>query len=192
MLILLRHGRTTANRDGLLQGRVDNPLDEHGQRQAETAAAYLHASTPKGIDRVIASPLIRAQQTAQALGLSVETEDRFMEINYGEWEEKPVAEVTPQTWSSWRADPNFRPPGGETLIELGTRVREAVAEIATEAEHSNIVLVSHVSPMKAMIAWALGVSDEATWRMYIAQASICRIDVRRGTPVLTALNEHAV
>jgi len=192
MLILLRHGRTTANRDGLLQGRVDNPLDEYGQQQAETAAAYLHHSTPRGIDRVIASPLTRAQQTAAALRMAVETEDRLVEIDYGEWEEKPVAEVSPQTWATWRADPDFRPPGGETLMELGARVREAVSEIAEQAEKTNIVVVSHVSPMKAMVAWALGVSDEATWRMYIAQASICRIEMRGGTPVLAALNEHAL
>jgi len=192
MLILLRHGRTTANRDGLLQGRVDNPLDEYGQHQAETVAAFLHKSTPRGIDRVIASPLIRAQQTAAALGMAVETEHRLVEIDYGDWEEKPVAEVSPQTWARWRADPDFRPPGGETLLELSSRVREAVSEIAEQAEKANIVVVSHVSPMKAMVAWALGVSDDATWRMYIAQASICRIEMRRGTPVLAALNEHAL
>jgi broad specificity phosphatase PhoE len=66
MLILLRHGRTKANAGGLLQGRIDLELDDLGQQQAQAAAAAIGKA-----DRVIASPLVRAQQTAAAFGQPV-------------------------------------------------------------------------------------------------------------------------
>ena len=170
MLILLRHGRTKANAGGLLQGRIDPDLDELGVRQAQAAAELIGS-----VDRVIASPLKRAQQTAAALGQPVETDERFIELDYGDWEATPVKDVPAETWAEWRADLDFRPPGGETLNELGERVRNGLAELAAEAVHNNIVVVSHVSPIKASVAWALGTPDETTWRLFLGQASICRI-----------------
>jgi len=170
MLILLRHGRTKANAGGLLQGRIDPDLDDLGVRQAQASAALIG-----NVDRVIASPLKRAQQTAAALGLPVETDERFIELDYGDWEAKPVKDVPAATWADWRADLDFRPPGGETLNELGSRVRAGLEELAADAVHNDIVIVSHVSPIKAAVAWALGTDDSTTWRLFLGQASICRI-----------------
>jgi broad specificity phosphatase PhoE len=170
MLILLRHGRTKANAGGLLQGRIDLELDGLGQQQAQAAAAAIGKA-----DRVIASPLVRAQQTAAAFGQPVETDERFIELDYGDWEAKPVKDVPAETWAEWRSDLDFRPPNGETLNELGNRVRGALADLAVEAVHQNIVVVSHVSPIKASVAWALGTGDETTWRLFLGQASICRV-----------------
>ena len=170
MIILLRHGRTTANANGLLQGRLDLQLDELGQRQAQAAAAAIGP-----VDRVIASPLKRAQETAAALGQSVETDERFIELDYGDWEAKPVGDVPAETWAEWRSDLDFRPPGGETLNELGRRVRDGLTDLAADAVNQKIVIVSHVSPIKASVAWALGTDDATTWRLFLAQASICRI-----------------
>lgn len=170
MLILLRHGRTKANASGLLQGRIDLELDELGQHQAQAAAAAIGK-----VDRVIASPLVRAQQTAAAFGQPVETDERFIELDYGDWEAKPVKDVPAETWAEWRSDLDFRPPNGETLNELGSRVRGGLADLAAEAVHQNIVVVSHVSPIKASVAWALGTGDDTTWRLFLGQASICRI-----------------
>jgi len=70
---------------------------------------------------------------------------------------------------------DFRPPGGETLNELGERVRAGLVDLAADAVLNNIVVVSHVSPIKASVAWALGASDQMTWRLFLGQASICRI-----------------
>ena len=186
MLIFLRHGRTKANASGLLQGRIDPELDELGVKQAAAAAEVLGS-----VDRVIASPLVRAQQTAEALGRSVETDERFIELNYGDWEGRPVRDVPPETWEQWRSDLDFRPPNGETLNELGSRVRDGLTDLALAAEHQDIVVVSHVSPIKAAVAWALGNSDETTWRLYLGQASICRIATDRGTPRLMEFNVTA-
>ena len=186
MLIMLRHGRTHANAQGLLQGRIDPPLDELGQQQAAAAADWLGS-----VDRVIASPLQRAQETASAFGVDVETDERFIELNYGDWEGRPVRDVPAETWQAWRSDLDFRPPAGETLNELGIRVRAGLEELVAQAERSNIVVVSHVSPIKASVAWALDVSDHATWRTRLGQASICQIGFNAGVPQLNEFNTTA-
>lgn len=183
MLILLRHGRTQANAKGLLQGRIDPELDELGRQQAAAAAALIGP-----VDRVIASPLQRAQQTAQALGAPVETDERWIELDYGEWEGKPVKDVPAETWHAWRGDLDLRPPGGETLNELGARVRPALDELAVDAANSTVVVVSHVSPIKAAVAWALGVDDDVTWRMFLGQASITTLGMQPGAGRLVGFN----
>lgn len=186
MLILLRHGRTEANKQGLLQGRIDPDLDDLGRQQAERAAQFIGAP-----DRVIASPLARAQQTASAFGVPVETDERFIELDYGDWEGKPVRDVPAETWAAWREDLDMRPPGGETLKELGLRVRTGLDALATDASQQTIVVVSHVSPIKAAVAWALGVGDEVTWRTYLGQASITEIATGAAGPRLMSFNGTA-
>lgn len=186
MLIMLRHGRTQANAKGLLQGRIDPDLDDLGQRQAAAAAAWIGS-----VDRVIASPLARAQQTAAAFGVAVETDERFIELDYGDWEGVPVRDVPADTWASWRSDLDFRPPGGETLNELGARVRDGLTDLAARAADETVVVVSHVSPIKASVAWALGVDDAATWRTMLGQAAVCRIRIAGPTPTLIEFNSTA-
>ena len=184
MLIIARHGRTAANASGLLLGRADPELDEHGRRQAAAIAAALPP-----IDRVIASPLRRAQETAAAIGLPVETDERWIELDYGDWDGLPIGEVPSNAWASWRADLEFCPPGGECLADLGRRVRAACDDLVAVATEANVLVVSHVSPVKAAVAWALGVGDEATWRMFVGTASISRIEFREDRPVLTSFDE---
>ncbi|MCU1485535.1 MAG: phosphoglycerate mutase family protein [Actinomycetia bacterium] len=184
MLIIVRHGRTAANASGLLLGRADPELDELGRRQAAAIAAVLPP-----IDRVVASPLRRAQETAAALGRPVETDDRWIELDYGDWDGRPIGDVPAEAWAAWRADIDFCPPGGECLSDLGRRVRSACDDLLEEATHGNVVVVTHVSPVKASVAWALGVGDEVTWRLYVAPASISRVEVREARIVLTSFDE---
>ena len=171
MLIIVRHGRTEANAAGLLQGRRINPgLDDLGQRQAAALAAAL-----PGVARVIASPLVRAQETAAAFGLPVELDERWIELDYGTLDGTPLSEVPPSLWKAWQADIEFCPDGGESLADLGTRVRAAADDLVTEAAQHDVVVVTHVSPIKATLAWALGVGDEVSWRAFVAPASITRV-----------------
>jgi broad specificity phosphatase PhoE len=188
VLILLRHGRTAANKEGRLQGRLDQDLDDLGQRQAAAAARYL-AGVPGGIDGVIASPLRRAQQTAAALGRDVETDERWIELAYGVYEGVPHAEVPSEVWQTWRQDFSYVPEGGESLTALDSRVREACADVLERAADENIVVVSHVSPMKSAVAWALGVDIGISWNCHLDHASICRIEIRGRNPVLGTFNE---
>jgi probable phosphoglycerate mutase len=184
MLFLVRHGRTAVNVGNKLQGRIDHPLDEVGRQQAVEIASVL-----KGIDRVISSPLIRAKQTADAFGLPVEVDPRFIELDYGDFDGMLQKDVPALTWKEWRRDNHFRPPNGETLIELDLRVREALSELIDEARNKNLVIVSHVSPIKAAIAWTIGTDVGSCWRMLLDRASISRIEITENGPSMRGFND---
>lgn len=186
VLYLVRHGRTAANAQGLLQGRLDPPLDAVGQAQAAAIAAMIGP-----IDEVIASPLDRAQQTAAFFGETVITDDRWVELAYGEYEGVPAGEVPPEVWQAWRTNAEFTTRGGESFGALDARVREACEELRERIAETDVVVVSHVSPIKAAVAWALGVTMEIMFHCHLSQASLCRIDVGRFGPVLHSFNERA-
>ncbi|GAA2556505.1 histidine phosphatase family protein [Pseudonocardia hydrocarbonoxydans] len=177
MLILVRHGQTGANARGLLCGRADLPLTDLGRHQARELAAALPRPS-----RVVSSPLRRARETAAALAPdAVEVDERWIEMDYGDLDGAVPADVDAGTWRRWRTDPDFVPAGGESLAAVGVRVREACHELADDAARGDVVVVSHVSPIKAAVAWALGVDDTTAWRMFLADAGVCRIDT--GGPV---------
>ncbi len=188
MLTLVRHGRTVANAGGLLQGRVDHPLDDLGRRQAAAVAASL-----VDVDVVVSSPLARARATAEAIasthGIDVHVDERFIELDYGDYDQRPLSSIPASTWAEWQADPEFAPPGGERLLDLRQRVWPALESWAPTAQDQHLVVVSHVSPMKAAVQWALGVDTEISWRMQLATASICRIEFRGTRPSLTLFND---
>jgi broad specificity phosphatase PhoE len=186
MMILLRHGQTAANAAGLLLGRLDPPLTELGRRQAEALA---RAKGVAGAARVVTSPLVRTRQTAALLGPPVVADERWIEVDYGRYDGMPLGEVPPALWAAWRADPAWAPEGGESLAAVGRRVRAACEELADEVAGVDVVVVSHVSPIKAAVAWALGAGDEAVWRMFLDLASVCRVSVSPLGPSLRAFNE---
>lgn len=191
MLILIRHGESTGNAAGLLLGRIDAPLTERGRAQADTLGPSVSGAT-----RLISSPLARARDTADALGtgLDIEIDERWIEVDYGEFDGRPLGAVPDQVWREWRSDPDFRPPGGESLSEAGTRVRTACQELfAADGEGARgpgaVVVVSHVSPIKAATCWALGLGDVGAWRLYLSTASVTRISWGSEGPVLAGFNE---
>lgn len=188
MLILVRHGRTSANAAGLLQGRMDPPLDEVGHEQARRIGEAIRRLHPNGY-RVIASPLVRAQETAGYLGVDLHTDERWQEIAYGVYEGRPMADVGAAQWARWRSDPEYAVEGGESLSALLARVRPALEELAAAAEHEDIVVVSHVSPIKAAVAWALDVGIEVSWRCQLGQASITKVISTPRGPSLTLFND---
>jgi broad specificity phosphatase PhoE len=172
VLIVVRHGRTEANATGVLLGRRDLPLDELGRRQAAAVVPLV-----AGARRVVSSPLRRARDTAAALGLPVSVDERFVELDYGALEGTPLVDVPADLWARWQADLDWAPEGGESIGALGSRVREACEALVEEAAEHDVVVVTHVSPVKATAAWALGVADDVSWRMYVAPASITRVAV---------------
>jgi broad specificity phosphatase PhoE len=171
VLILVRHGRTAANAAGLLLGRADVPLDEVGRGQAATLRPALAGAT-----RVVSSPLQRAVSTASALGVPVEVDERWIEVDYGEYDEMPVGAVPPDAWDSFRDDPDFALPGGESLAEVAKRVQDGCAALSAAAAAGDVVVVSHVSPIKVAVALALEVGVEVAWRMRLDVAAITRLE----------------
>jgi broad specificity phosphatase PhoE len=185
-LFLARHGRTAANASGLLLGHADAELDDVGRAQAAALGSIVAAPA-----RVISSPLTRCRETAAAFGVPVEIDERWIELDYGEWDEQPLTVIPAEVWARWRADLDLRPPGGETLRELGARVRAACDSLVDDARDSDVVVVSHVSPLKAALAWALDVGDELAWRLHVTPASLSRVAIRPHGPVLLSFNETA-
>lgn len=187
MLILVRHGQTAANRSRLLLGRSDVPLTELGRAQAASASAAVRATA--NVTAVVSSPLIRARETAACFDLPVEIDERWIELDYGGFEGRPLAEVPASLWGQWRADPEFVPDGGESLEACGRRVRSACEDLRARAANDDVVVVSHVSPIKAGVAWAIGAGDDVAWRLHCDVASITRIAVGGRLPVLRSYNE---
>jgi broad specificity phosphatase PhoE len=190
VIVVVRHGRTGANAQGLLLGRADPPLDAEGVRQS---AALAGACAGLDVVRVVTSPLARCRATAEAVAgdrpVVVAVDERWFALDYGELDGRAWGDLPPGTWERWRADINWAPPGGESLAALGARVREGCTELAEEARDRDVVVVSHVSPIKAAVAWALGIGDEAVWRMWVGPGSITRIGWGGSGPSLRSFNE---
>jgi probable phosphoglycerate mutase len=189
VIAFCRHGETAPNRAGLLLGRSDPPLTETGARQVDALAARL-ASEP--VRAVLTSPLQRARTTAEAIaaatGSPIEVDERLVEIHYGEWDGLPFSELPADLVERWRRDPTVAPPGGESLVDVEARMGIVTEELLTRAGDGVVVAVSHVSPIKAAVSWALGAGPELAWRMRLDVASVTRIGPG---PTLLSFNERA-
>ena len=190
-LILVRHGQTDANAAGLLLGRTDPPLNDTGRAQAAEIAARVATFGP---ERVVTSPLLRTVQTAEivaaACGLPVAVEDRLVEVDYGEYDGLPFGELPSDLVRRWRTEADFAPPGGESLATVGVRMAALGAEILADLGKAPVVAVSHVSPIKAAVCWALGLPDLASWRMRLDNATMTRLAPGPEGPVLLSFNER--
>lgn len=195
MLILIRHGESVANAQGLLLGRTDVELTDAGRAQATGARTLLHGP----VVEVRSSPLRRALDTAELLALDrpVAVDQQWIEVDYGEFECRPLGDIPSEVWRRWQQDRDFRPVGGETLAEVDRRVAAACEELfATDGagarqSDGDVVVVSHVSPIKAAVAWALGTVD-LYWRLHLRTASVTRVGWNRDGPILHSFNEVAV
>jgi broad specificity phosphatase PhoE len=183
VLILARHGETPANADRLMVGRIDPPLTDRGRRQAAAIAASLSPGA-----MVISSPLERARETAAAFA-EPQVDQRWREVDYGELDGTPAAEAWLPLWESWQADPEYAPPGGESLASVGRRVRDACEELLDRAAGGDVVVFTHVGPIKAAVAWALHVGDRVARRMFVDVASLSRVAVGENGPLLHSFNE---
>ena len=193
-IIIVRHGRTEFNATGRLQGRTDNPLDEVGLAQAEAVAAYLKPELlPDTL--FVCSPLLRARQTATAIvdrvGSSFDIDERWIELDYGSYEGLRQAEVPANVWREWRSDSDFAAPQGESLNQVQERVAQACDDLAQRLDGRIAVVVSHVTPIKSAVAWALGVDVSVGWKTQLVTASITRISVSANGAALTSFNEVA-
>ncbi len=195
MLILVRHGESDANARGLLLGRTDAELTEAGREEAAAARSLLTGP----VAEVRTSPLSRARDTARLLapGLPVTVDDRWVEVDYGEFECQPLHGIPAEVWQQWRSDRDFRPEGGETLAEVDARISAACEELfavdgaGARRGDGDVVVVSHVTPIKAAVAWALGTTD-LFWRLHLRTASVTRIGWNRDAPILHGFNEVAL
>ncbi len=190
-LILLRHGRTVLNDQNKLQGVTDPALDEHGQEQSHKVGRFIRHFYH--VDRVVSSPLKRTMQTIQHAGfdqLPMSQDARFAEINYGEWEGEPVMERAELLIEKWSTDPDFTPPGGESIASLFRRVGQACEDLMDSHQESTVLVCSHATPIKAAIIWALGGEPTMVTRIHSHPASISVIAQTDFGKVLVGYNER--
>jgi broad specificity phosphatase PhoE len=190
MLVLVRHGRTEWNRTGRLIGRSDVDLDDVGRDQARACGRALGP-----VRELRTSPLRRARETAALLGVACDAvvDEAFVELDYGTDDGRAIGEVDPRFWERVRDDPTTRWPGGESLADVQQRVEAACAALfATDGQGAradgDVVVVSHVSPIKAAVAWALGTEATLALRLQLDNGSLTSIAWRRGAVVLCGYN----
>lgn len=191
VLILIRHGESIFNREQRLTGRVETPLTERGEQQARSAGAMLG-----DVSELRTSPLGRARQTAQLLGTphTAEVDNRLIELDFGVFDGMALGEVPHLLWQGYRDDADFAPEGGESLAALHLRVTDLLEELFARDHQGarnpagDVVVVSHVSPIKAAVLWALGLPPQATHRLHLANASLTKIGWGAHGPVVHAFN----
>jgi probable phosphoglycerate mutase len=164
-IVLWRHGRTAWNAEQRFQGQTDIPLDETGLVQAARAAKALARLTPS---RIIASDLVRAKATADALatltGLAVRTDVGLRETNGGQWQGLTRSEIEVRfgdQMRQWSSGSDVRPGGGETRLEVAARVVAVVdEEVAELAAGQTLVVATHGGAARAAIGALLGLPPE--------------------------------
>jgi ribonuclease H / adenosylcobalamin/alpha-ribazole phosphatase len=191
---LLRHGQTPMSVQKRYAGRTDAPLTEVGVQQAAAAAKRLASA---GLGVIVTSPLLRTVQTAQAVaavtGAAVVTDDGFRETDFGAWEGLTFAEVRerwPAEMSAWLADPEVAPPGGESFTDVSARVTAALDRVLAARTGQTVLIVSHVTPIKMLVAAALLAPPAALYRMHLDVAALSEIDwYADGPAVLRSFND---
>ncbi|MHA7650629.1 bifunctional RNase H/acid phosphatase [Mycobacterium sp. ML4] len=176
-LLLLRHGQTELSAQRRYSGRGNPPLNEIGWRQAGLAARYL--TQRRGIVAVISSPLQRAYDTAataaRALGLDVTVDEDLIETDFGAWEGLTFTEAAardPELHRRWLYDTGALPPGGESFDDVLRRVRRGRDRIIANHPGANVLVVSHVTPIKSMLRMALDAGSGVLYRLHLDLASL--------------------
>ena len=200
-MILVRHGRSSANTSGVLAGRSGGVrLDETGVAQADRAAARL-AAVP--LATVVSSPLERCRQTARRIAAAqtpaatVRTERGILECDYGEWTNRPIKDLAKEKlWATVQQQPSAAVfPGGESLAAMMARsvaaVRRLDAEItAAHGDDAVWVAVSHGDIIKSILADALGMHLDHFQRLHVDPASLSIVRYTPTRPFVLATNTH--
>ena len=180
---LLRHGETVLTPEKRFSGSggSDPELSAVGRRQADAVAVAL--AERGAVQAVVSSPLRRCQQTASAvadrLGLDVRTDDGLRETDFGAWEGLTFAEVRgrfPEDLQAWLTSPEAEPTGGgESFAAVAERTALARDKLIARYASRNVLLVTHVTPVKTLVRLALGAPPEAVFRMELSAAALCEV-----------------
>jgi probable phosphomutase (TIGR03848 family) len=201
-VILVRHGRTTANATGMLAGRTAGVrLDQIGQDQATLTGERLAVIPLVG---VVSSPLERCRQTSQLIldrqtGLpATPVDEDLTECDYGQWQGRALSDLAQEKlWSVVQSQPSAVVfPGGESMAAMQARSVAAIRrhDAAFEAQHGPgavWVAVSHGDIIKSILADALGMHLDLFQRINVGPASISIVRYGIGQPSVYATNTDA-
>ena len=169
-LFIARHGQTQWNVENKICGRTDVPLTALGQEQAKALAENARGLK---LDRIIASPLLRAKQTAAAVaevcGLPVEYDDRLMEQEYGIYEAKSTSDPG---FLENRRQFAYRYPGGESMMQVAVRVYNLLEDVKKQHSDENVLLVCHNGICRVIHSYFCDVTNEEFSQFAVENASI--------------------
>jgi probable phosphoglycerate mutase len=183
--VLIRHGHTQLTESNLISGSngEDPSLSELGFLEAELAskavAELLGRFGLADISKVLHSPQLRTTQTATAVAKHFEVgmlpDARFKEIGFGSWEGHSMAEMESASAAEierWRGSMSAKPPGGESVDDLESRVRSALDQAIAEFTGQTVAIVSHMMPLRAILRHALNGPNSLSWTLQFAPASV--------------------
>lgn len=183
--VLIRHGHTQLTESNLISGSngEDPALSELGFLEAGLAAKAADELLARfglaTVSKVLHSPQLRTTQTAALVAKHFEVDmrgdARFKEIGFGDWEGHSMAEMeasSAQEISNWRGSMTAKPPGGESVDDLESRVRAGLSEAISEFNGQTVAIVSHMMPLRAILRHALGGPNSLSWTLQFAPASV--------------------
>lgn len=198
MIYFVRHGETilTPDRKFSGSGEPNPPLTIEGQAQAAAVATEIAKFTPEVL---IASPLLRTTQTAQAIATAVDLpiifDEAWFECSFGVWDGMSVDEVRqayPKEYQAWLSSSGYAPPQGESYDALGWRIEEALNDLVALYPGQRIVVVTHNGVIKQALRLAMGGSPESVFHIDVAPCSISAVSIwpSDGLRALRGANER--
>lgn len=198
-IVFVRHGHTALSLDDYMCGTTDPPLSASGVEMADAVGDAVAARAADGRwAALVASPLLRARQTAEAIGrrigLPVTIEPGIREIAYGAWDGRRAGEVRradPAAFARWAAHPaTIAPPGGETAAAVAARAVPCIETLARRHAGDNILVVSHKSTIRIVLCALLGIDlDCFRTRLGAPVGSLTTVEFRDTGPFLRGLGD---
>ena len=197
-IYFVRHGETvlTPTRKFSGTGALNPELMQDGLDQAELVAAE---AVKLGADILIASPLNRTRQTAEAIarttGLEIIFDEAWFELSFGSWDGKSIEEVKeedPDAYQAWLNSTAYAPGGGESWDEASVRIEEALEKLVAEYPGKKIIVVTHNGVIKTAVRLAIGAPAEAVFHVDAAPCSISSIAIwpSDGLRAVRSVNER--
>ncbi len=197
-IYFVRHGETvlTPTRKFSGTGSLDPELMQEGLDQAELVA---EEAVKLGADVLIASPLKRTKQTAEAIsrttGLDIIFDQSWYELSFGDWDGKSIEEVKaedPDAYQAWLNSTAYAPGGGESYDEASVRIEEALEKLVAEYPGKKIIVVTHNGVIKTVIKLAMGAPAEAVFHVDATPCSISSISIwpSDGLRAVRSVNER--
>jgi len=190
---LIRHGLNDMVGKAIAGWLPKVHLNKEGREQAERLASHLGAQP---IQRIYSSPLERAQETAQPLAkklnLQVQTADELGEVHYGDWNGQLNEALAAQPkWKQWNAfRTGTRIPKGEMMVEIQARMAGFIQKLRQEFPDETIALVSHGDPIRATLAYYLGIPLDLMLRFEVDPASISILKLDDHAPRVLCINDR--
>lgn len=187
-IILLRHGESFLNTEGVYFGFTDSPLTENGENQILKKSEFIPS-----YDLIYSSPLIRALKSSQIINknnLIIKTDERLKELNFGIFENKSYKEIQESykdECDKWEMENIYYSfPKGESIYGLSERVISFVEEIKNS--NKNILIVTHYGVINSILCHYISNNIESFWKFKCSHASITTVEFHGDFPILTSFS----